>query len=138
MNLSSMQAQRDMFIFLMDSRKGPESHSINRTLELERLIELARDYQKAANDKKLIENGWIDDWITNYSITKLFTNAITRIYEGEKQERSNIILVDIILVNIILVIKQKRKIMVFLLIAVVRDMFKQIFRITQKMQQKYQ
>ena len=62
---------------------GPELHSINRTLSLERLEELATEYEKASNENKLIENGWLDDWITNYATTKLFINALTRIYGNE-------------------------------------------------------
>ena len=45
-------------------------------MSLERLEELATEYEKASNENKLIENGWLDDWITNYATTKLFINAL--------------------------------------------------------------
>ena len=73
---------------------GPELHSINRTLSLERLEELATEYEKASNENKLIENGWLDDWITNYATTKLFINALTRIYGNEAQKDKKGVLVN--------------------------------------------
>jgi len=94
-NLSSMQAQRAMSIFpLTTASKGPELHSINRTLSLERLEELATEYEKASNENKLIENGWLDDWITNYATTKLFINALTRIYGNKAEKDQNGVLVN--------------------------------------------
>ena len=47
---------------------------------LARLEALAGDYQESANNGTLTEDGWLDDFMTNYATSKFFINGITRIY----------------------------------------------------------
>ena len=63
-------------------------------MSLQRLEELAAEYEKASDENKLVENGWLDDWITNYATTKLFINALTRIYGNEAQKANNGVLIN--------------------------------------------
>ena len=75
-----MQAQRAMVELPPMSSNSRELHSINTNLSMKRLEELAINYEKCSKENTLIDNQWIDDWITGYAMTKLFCNGIVRVF----------------------------------------------------------
>jgi len=82
-NVSGFVSVKAMNKMQLLSRQGKELHSINQSLSLARLEALAGEYQESANNGTLTEDGWLDDFMTNYATSKFFINGITRIYGRE-------------------------------------------------------
>jgi len=93
-NVSGFVSVKAMNKMQLLSSQGKELHSINQSLSLARLEALAGEYQESATKGTLAEDGWLDDFMTNYATSKLFINGITRIYGREAEMAGQGVLVN--------------------------------------------